>query len=185
MAMDKSRIVELEEWASDLRMKLPVDDVIEAVRNRMRAADGDETYHLTLILKGLLIEVGRDQEAARVLDEMIERLPNDVRFPIAKASLDFYFLHDPEGALASIDEALVRARRTGFFRREALGVKARILLKLGLGRQLSQILEEIMSLEMNEAVPDVGRERDFIDRAPPGLISDDLRARYDAFCPKK
>jgi hypothetical protein len=60
-------------------------------------------------LKGLLIETRRDQEAAQIIDGMISRLPDDVRFPIAKASLNFYFLDDPEKALASIDKALTRA----------------------------------------------------------------------------
>jgi hypothetical protein len=81
--------------------------------------------------------------------------------------------------------ALVRAHRTKFFRREALGVKARILLKLGRGAELSRTLEEIMSLEMKREIPDVGRERDFVDRAPPGMIADDLLARYNAFCPRR
>jgi len=81
--------------------------------------------------------------------------------------------------------ALVRARRTGFFRREALGVKARILLKLGLGNQLSQILEEIMSLEMKPGIPGVRRERDFVDRAPSGMIAEDVIARYNVFCPRR
>lgn len=182
--MARNRIVELENWATDLRKELSLDDVIKAVKKRIDAADDVDRYQLASILKELLIETGREQEALRLIDEMIQRLPDDVRFPIAKASLNFYFLNDLEEALASIDEALARARRTGFFRREALGVKARILLKLGLGEQLSQILEEIMNLEMKQGVPDIGRERDFVDRAPPELISEDLRTRYDAFCPK-
>jgi hypothetical protein len=183
-SMGANRIVELYRWVDDLRARLFLDDVIDTVRNRIREGESRDEYDLTLILEQLLTETGRDEEAARVIDTMIERFPDDVRFPIARASLSFYFLDDPGGALASIDKALARARRTGYFRREALGVKARILLKLGFGEQLSQTLEEIMALEMRQGIPDVGRERDFVDRAPPGLISDDLRARYDAFCPK-
>jgi hypothetical protein len=87
--------------------------------------------------------------------------------------------------LRCIDLAQQRACRTGFFRREALGVKARILLQLGRGEALSQVLEEIMSLQIAKDVPDVGRERDFVDRAPPGLISDDVVARYNEFRPKR
>lgn len=183
--MATGRIVELENWATDLRGKLSLDDVIEAVRKRIDTADDEDRYQLASILKGLLVETGRDQEALHVVEEMIKRFPDDVRFPIAKASLNFYFLGNPEQALVSIDKALARARRTGFFRREALGVKARILLKLGLGDQLSQTLEEIMGFEMKDGVPDIGRERDFVDRAPSELISEDLRTRYNAFCSKR
>ena len=81
--------------------------------------------------------------------------------------------------------AIQRAHRTGFFRREALGHKARILLQLGRGEALSQVLEEIMALQIKKDIPDVGRERDFVDRAPPGLISEDVIARYNAFRPKR
>jgi hypothetical protein len=116
---------------------------------------------------------------------MIEPFPSDIRFPISKASLYFYHLENSEEALRCINLALQRAYTTKFFRREALGVKARILLKLGRGGQLSQVLEEIMSMQMIKGIPDVGRERDFVDRAPPGLIPDDVLARYNQFRPKR
>ncbi len=140
---------------------------------------------MALTLRGLFIEAGRDREALPILDGMIGQYPDDVRFPISKASLYLYFLEDPEEALKSIDVALQRAYRTGSFRREALGIKARILLQLGRGEQLSNVLEEIMSLHMIKGVPDIGRERDFVDRAPPGLIPRDILARYDEFRPKR
>jgi hypothetical protein len=87
--------------------------------------------------------------------------------------------------LKTIDVALERAYRTGFSRREALNNRARILLKLGRGEELSHVLEEIMSLEIKKGVPDIGRERDFIDRAPPGMIPADILARYNEFRPKR
>jgi len=138
-----------------------------------------------LQLHHLLIEAGRELEADRMIDEMLTYLPDEVLLAISKASLHLYFMHDPEGALEAINVALVRAHRTGFLRRDALGVKARILLKLGFGDQLSRTLEEIMSLEMKQGIPDCGRERDFVDRAPAGMIEEDVLARYNAFCPKR
>jgi hypothetical protein len=119
------------------------------------------------------------------LDQIIERYPNAVRPLISKATLHLYYLDNPEEALRAIDVALEMAYRDGFFQREALGVKARILLKLGRGEQLCRILEEIMSLQMTKGVPDVGRERDFVDRAPPGLIPEDVLTRYNQFRPKR
>jgi hypothetical protein len=59
------------------------------------------------------------------------------------------------------------------------------LLGLERGEELSRTLEEIMSLEMKRDIPDIPRERDFVDRAPPGMISADVLARYDAFCPRR
>jgi hypothetical protein len=179
------RIVELRRWAHDLLKTRPLSEVIEAIEERFRDADSDDRYTLTLELKGLLALAGREQEAERIIDEMITCMPDDVRFPISKASLYLYYTNEPEKALEAIDMALGRAYRTGFFRREALGVKARILLELGRGEQLSQTLEEIMSLEMKREIPDIGRERDFVDRAPPGMIAEDVLARYNVFCPKR
>ncbi len=177
--------MELDQWVQQMRKELPLSRVIRVVSARMRAAEGEVHHMLARGLPGLLCEAGRDLEALHVLDEMIEVYSDDVRFPIKKAELLFYFLDDPEGALRSIDLALKRAYRTLFFRREALGVKARILLQLGRGDQLSEVLEEIMSLQMTKDIPDVGRERDFVDRAPVGLISENVLARYNEFRPKR
>jgi hypothetical protein len=179
------RAAKLHRWVDRLRRTRPLDDIIEVVEARRRGANDDDFYTLTFELKHLLIDAGRICEADQIIDEMIARLPDDVRFPIGKASLYLYDIKDPKGALDAINSALVRAHRTGFFRREALGVKARILLELELGEQLSQTLEEIMSLEMKPGIPDIKRERDFVDRAPSEMIAEDVLARYNAFCPKR
>jgi tetratricopeptide (TPR) repeat protein len=178
-------IRKLDQWVEKLRKELPLDLVIAHVSARMRSTDDDDHYDLGLELVRLLRGAERDTEALQVLDEMIERYPNDVRVPINKAALYFYFLEDPEEALIWIDLAVRRAHRTGLFRREALGDKARILLQLGRGEDLSRVLEEIMSLQITKGVPDIGRERDFVDRAPPGLIAKDVLARYNEFRPKR
>ena len=136
-------------------------------------------------LASLWWEAGQYSEALQILEEMLDRYPDDVRPAIRRASLYLYCLDDPEEALRCIDIALERAFRTGFFRRESLGVKARILLQLGRGEELSNVLEEIMALQMIKDIPDVGHERDFVDRAPPGLIREDVLARYNQFRPKR
>ena len=116
---------------------------------------------------------------------MIESDPDDVCFPIKKASHYLYFMDDPNKALNFIDFALQRAYRTGHFRREALGVKARILLKLRRGDDLTRVLEEMMAMNMIKGVSDIGRERDFVDRAPRGMIPDEVLVRYNLFRPKR
>jgi hypothetical protein len=179
------RNMALYRWTKRLRATLPLADAISLVDARRREANNDDKRTLTLELHHLLIEAGRAPEADRIIDEMLWCLPDDVLLATAKATLHLYFLHDPEGALEAINVALARAHRTGFLRRDALGVKARILLKLGFGDQLSRTLEEIMSLEMKQGIPDCGRERDFVDRAPAGMIEEDVLARYNAFCPKR
>lgn len=121
----------------------------------------------------------------QVLDGLMQRYPDDVRAANNKALNYFYFLEDPEEALRCINVALQRAYRTGFFRREVLGNKARILLELGRGDELSDVLEEIMSLQIVKGIPDIGRERDFVDRAPPSLIRKGVLDRYNEFLPKR
>lgn len=47
------------------------------------------------------------------------------------------------------------------------------------------VLEEIIAVKVTRDTLDMGRERDFVDAAPPGMIPAGLLARYDAFCPKR
>jgi len=179
------QIAELGRWLSTLLRTLPLADAIRAVDERRRDANSDDYYYLTSDLENLLRAAGREEEAEHIIDEMIARLPDDVRFPISKVSFYLYDKKDPKKALEAINFTLVRAYRTRFFRRESLGVKARILLELGRGERLSRTLEEIMSLEMKREIPDCPRERDFVDRAPAGMIEEGVLARYNAFCPKR
>jgi hypothetical protein len=172
-------------WFGDLRKGRPIDSIIDEVAAQFRAASGEERRWLISPFVTFLVIALRAPEAVQIVDEMMEQFPDDVRLPMEKATLYLYSLKDPDKALPCIDLALQRAHRTGLFRREALGVKARILVELGQGEQLSEVLEEIMSMQMMKGVADVGRERDFIDRAPPGLIPEDVLARYNQFRRKR
>ena len=173
------------QWRGQLKRGRPIDDIVEEVAARFRSASSEERYWLFAPLVSFLLRAFRDSEAVQIVDEMIGQCPDDVLFPIEKASLYLSFLKDSEKALSCIDLALQQAYRSGEFRRNALGVKARILVNLRRGEQLSEVLEEIMSMQMIKGVADVGRERDFVDRAPPGLIPEDVLARYNQFRPKR
>jgi tetratricopeptide (TPR) repeat protein len=170
---------------SQLRNEISAEEAIKRVQAELQSAESLDRLTLALNLNMLLTEAGRYDEALQLIDKMIVQVPDNVKFPIAKASLYFYRLNDPAKALAAIDFALRRAFRTEFFRREALGEKARMLLRLGRGEELGRVLEQIMALKIAPGVPDVVRQRDFVDDAPPGLISEDIVARYDEFCPKQ
>lgn len=58
-------------------------------------------------------------------------------------------------------------------------------LEVGGGEGLSDVQEEIMSPEIVNGIPDIGRERDFVDRAPPGFIRKSVLERYNEFRPKR
>jgi hypothetical protein len=179
-------VVELYRWVEGLRRRMPLALAIAEVAERMRSLEGDD-HHYTLgsQLAFLLHEAGRDEEALHLLDDLMRQHPENVLPAMRKAGMYLYNLDQPEEALRWINVALERANRTKFFRREVLGDKARILLKLGRGDELSDVLEEIMSLQMVKGIPDVGRERDFVDRAPPGFIRKNVLDRYNEFRPRR
>jgi tetratricopeptide (TPR) repeat protein len=181
----RASIIELHKWCLEAERTLPLGKAINKLSARMRKSHGEDRYTLGFWLKNLLARAGRDTEALAIMDEMVELYPDDVRIPISKATHYLYFQEDPQEALNWIEMALRRAHHTGFFRREALGVKARILVQLGKGKALSQVLEEIMALKIKKEIPDIGRERDFVDHAPPGLISKKVLAAYNKFRPKR
>ncbi len=133
---------EIDQWIVRLRSEHPLTRVIRIVASRLETTNGDYHRFLGAELVWLLREAGQNEEALQVVNRMLDQYPDDVRHAISKASLYLYSLDQPEEALKWIDFALERAHRTRFFRREALGDKARILLKLGRGEELSDVLEE-------------------------------------------
>lgn len=159
--------------------------ILEIVSARLKTATSQDHYPLSVMLEAFLWRAERNCEALEVLDAVIGRYPDDVRGPLNKAVRLLCLLDDLEGALKSLDVALERACGSGFYRREALNNKARIVLKFGRGEELSRLLEEIVSLKITKGIPDIGRERDFVDRAPPGMIPPDILARYNEFRPKR
>jgi tetratricopeptide (TPR) repeat protein len=178
-------LLKLAEWVWRLRREQSLHRAIDVVAERAEQVDGDDRRFLAHELAELLREAGRNAEAVQVLDRILERYPDEVRAAISKAHIYFSALDQPEQALKWIDAAMERAGRTGFSQREVLGDKARILLKLSRGDELSDVLEEIMSLQMAPGIPDIGRERDFVDRAPPGLIRKNVLERYNEFRPRR
>lgn len=185
MTKPAKSLLELHEWVKSLRSGATLHEVILLVFERLKQIDGDEHWFLGNELVFLMREAGQNSDALVVLDQMMRIYPDDVHQPLSKSGIYFYALKRPDKALECVDVALQRAHRTGFFRREALNSKARILLELGRGDELSDVLEEIMSLQMAKDIPDIARERDFVDRAPPGFIREDVLARYNQFRPKR
>jgi tetratricopeptide (TPR) repeat protein len=175
---------DLDEWIKRLRCAKPLGEVIREIKASLATARGNDYLFLGRELVLLLCEAGQYLDALAILDELLQCHPSDVRSAIGKANIYFYSLNQAEEALIWINVASVRASQTNVFRREALGEKARILLDLGRGEELSDVLEEIMSLQISSDTPDVGRERDFVDRAP-GLIRKNVLDRYNEFCPSR
>lgn len=181
----RDRALQLSEWAHLMWKVLPLETAIDQVRARFQGGTDEDRATLFFHLQVHLSKARRYDELLRLVDEMIARNPDDVVFLLSKARVYSFYLDAPEEALKWIDVALARAYRTGAWVRDALGDKARLLVDLRRGEELGQVLEQIMSHKVQRDLPDIGRERDFVDRAPPGLIAADILARYDSFCPKR
>jgi hypothetical protein len=158
--------IELRRWIDQVRSELSRSEAIDVIITRMRTADGEDHQILAGELAGLCLLAGRDDEALQVLGETMARYPDDVRPAISKATTYLYNLKNPEEALRCIDVALQRAYRLVVPKRSTRRQGANTFATWP-GRTASDVLEEIMSLQMKKGIPEIGRERDFVDRAPP------------------
>lgn len=84
-----------------INSSLPIDVAIRTVSDSLEKVDGEDHRILASQLAQLLRIAGRDTEALQVLDEMMQRYPDDVRPAISKAALYSYSLEHPEEALRS------------------------------------------------------------------------------------
>lgn len=175
----------MQVWMDQLGRGVSPDDIVASIEARFQAATGKDRYVLASQLNTFLTIAYRDEERLRLLDQMMKEFPDDVRLPMNKAEVYLYSAGEIPKALKWIDVAIERADRQGHSQRETRGYKARILLKLGRGDELSDVLEQIMALRLEKGANDIGRERDFVDRAPPGMIRKDVLERYNEFRPKR
>jgi hypothetical protein len=176
---------ELHDWHKQLQRNLPDREVVEAIRQRREAEDDLQTGRsLGFILASELSEQGRHGEAADVLLDLSKQDPVEPFPLISLAEQKLYSEDKPDDALEIIDQALDRARASGYFHRCALGVKARIAEKLKRYDLIADVMREIMTTKFGESsvLVDVGIERDFVDRLPAEAIDGALLQQFDEFC---
>lgn len=124
------------------------------------------------------VRIGKIDEARSLLQRLISQHPEDEMNYSKLASHFFYFEAKAELALTQVEIAEVKSRASGRFRRMILGQKARIALMLERYDLVNYCLAEIPKVLSNAAVPDVGRERDFFDKANPKMIEQEIRKQY-------
>jgi hypothetical protein len=127
----------------------------------------------------------QDEAADVVLRDLSESDPLEPYPLISLAEQKLYYEEKPTEALSTIEQAIPRARVSGHFRRNALGVKARIALDLQRYDLIPDILRELMSVPAKRGDVDIGTERDFFDRLPPGVIDERLAAEFEEFCQQR
>jgi tetratricopeptide (TPR) repeat protein len=183
--LDRELLPEVDYWYQKLTRKnrMAFDKNIKAIEDRIRARpDAPEVDELYRYLSDQYSHRG-DYAAAEAIDlQLADRHPDDP-LPLNSAATNKCSLQDqPEEAMELIERALEVAHRTGELRRYTLGNKARIALELKRFDIVESVLKDIMQLKIDPEVPDIGRERDFFDRLPPGSIDPDVARQYDEYC---
>ena len=182
--------------AETIRLQDPINEVyrwyedvertsvgIEAIRALKERIDGEPDAAKRRELKLILAQEYRHEEdyaacEAIYLQLFEARLDDPV--PLIKlAEQKLYFERQPEAAMRIIDRAIEVAYGLGNFRRNALGVKARIALAMKDFRIVEGVLTRIMQLGFEFGNTDVGFMRDFFDRLPPGSIDPEVARQYD------
>jgi hypothetical protein len=174
---------EIHRWRDEWRESHRELDIVPALEERIRT---EQHAGRLRALRALLAQEHRDRgdyiaaEAVYLADA--ETGHDRWRPLISLANQKLYDEDRPEEAMPIIDRAVAVAMGAGLFRREALGVKARIAAELEDYAAVENVLRQIMTLAFTRGNADVGAERDFLDRLPPGSIDPEVARAYDEYC---
>jgi hypothetical protein len=170
-------------WHDDWRDRNRGGDIVLALEERMRS----ETHPLRVqTLRWLLAQEhqarGNYLAAQALYLAEVDSRPDSPRPLISLAMQKLFHEYVPEEAMRFANRAVLVAMQAGVFRREALGMKARIALKLSDHGTIESVLREIMQLTFTRGNIDIGAERDFFDQLPPNSITPDVAAAYHEYC---
>jgi tetratricopeptide (TPR) repeat protein len=175
--------VNLHKWYEELQRTCASQEIVDEITRRMNTESNEEDVRsLAFFLANEFRRQERYAEAENILLDLTERNPVEPYPLISLAEQKLYYEEKPSEALEIVEKALNRARASGNFRRNALGVKARIAEKLQRYDLIADVLREIMTTKSGKSRADVGVERDFVDRLPTGAIDPTLLQQYDKFC---
>ena len=173
-------INEVYRWYEDAERKSVGLALIHVLKDRIDSEpDGAKRRELKFILAQ---EYKQEEDYAAcegIYVELFETKPDDPLPLIKLAEQKLYFERQPEAAMRVIDRAIDVAYGSGNFRRNALGVKARIALAMGDFQIVEGVLTQIMQLGFEYGNIDAGFRRDFFDRLPPGSIDPEVARQYD------
>jgi tetratricopeptide (TPR) repeat protein len=182
--------------AEAIRLQDPVNEVylwyedvertsvgIEAIHLLQKRIDSEPDAAKRRELKFMLAQEHKHEEDYAACEaiylQLFETKPDDPIPLIKLAERKLYFERQPEAAMRIIDRAIEVAYGSGNFRRNALGVKARIALAMEDFEIVEGVLIRIMQLGFEYGNIDVGFRRDFFDRLPPGSIDPEVARQYD------
>jgi hypothetical protein len=170
-------------WYEEWRRQARDVDIVPALEERIRSeADAARLHQLRFMLASEHKERGDYAAAEAVQLADIAANPDEPMPLISLAGQKLYHEEEPDAALPIIDRAIEVAMRAGIFRRHALATKARIALALNDYAAVEDVLRRIMALTFTRGNEDIGAERDFFDRLPPGAIDGEVARAYEEYC---
>src|SRR5581483_3583974 len=181
---ERQRLVSAEAWLEQIRSasgSRPGGDpsAVHAIKARLeKESDQAVRRQLNLALASEYKVLGKHDVSERIYLKLFNESPDEPMPLILLAGQKLYGEGDPAAAMHVIDQALVAAFRSGNFRRLGLGVKARIALKQGKFSVVEDVIRLLLQLQNDPRGVDVGIERDFFDRLPPGAIDETLALKF-------
>ena len=176
-------IEQLVRWYREWRRDARGIDIVPALEGRIRTEpDAARLQQLRFMLASEYQERGDYAAAEAVQLADIAANPDEPMPLISLAGQKLSYEEKPATALPIIDRAVEVAMRTGIFRRHALATKARIALALNDHATVEDVLRRIMALTFTRGNIDIGTERDFFDRLPPGSIDPQVAQAYEEYC---
>jgi tetratricopeptide (TPR) repeat protein len=174
---------EISHWHHELVLDNRGRKIAEMIANRIeQESDPLRIRHLRSLLALEHANEGDYAAAEAIRLQAFEQDPDDPMPLISLAGQKLHYEDQPEMAMTIIDRAIDAAYRSGTFRRHALAVRARIALRLLRYDIVEGVLRDIMELTFKPGNFDIGRERDILDRLPPGRIDCEIARRYDEYC---
>ena len=174
----RRKILELHDWyTSSLRVRNR-DQILSGLQDRLNEEVDPE---LRMVVYSVLIAectLQSNREAALAGAEAQAReFPDESLAWITLSEIYIRQCKDSALALSAIENAVVVARATGKFRRQALQTKARILREIEKFSDLEKCLMEIVREPFSIGI-DIAKEDDFFVNLPSGAISSETERTY-------
>jgi len=187
----RQKISSAEDWLKGLRNVAGnrsggAPSVVHAIEARLETErDQAVRRQLSIELASEYRQLEKYDDSERLYLKLCDQSPDEPMPLILLAGQKLYDEHDPVSAMTVIDRALVSAFRSGNFRRLALGLKARIALADERFGIIEDVIRQLLQLRNDPRGVDIGIERDFFDRMPPGSIDKALAFEFVQYAESK
>jgi hypothetical protein len=179
----KDPVEEIHRWYDDWNRENSGADIIPVLEERVRRESHPQKARAMRNYLAREYKKRGDYAAATAIHlDIFDADPSEPMPLIALAGQKFYDEDRPEEAMRVITQAVDVSHRSGSFRRLALGMQARIALRLQDYRVVEVVLKQIMDMKLMRRNADIGVERDFLDALPPDSIDPAVAQQYDEYC---